>query len=105
MRFFAITDAEGNSLPDEIVVNPPYELPPKKYEYNEFGDVIAITDTTNPQSAADIITLTYDDIGNWIERWANGNSKFFHYLTTEHIYTQKSIYELSYISRDIKYYE
>ncbi len=108
VRYFGITDSKGNSLPDEIEVMPPYELAPKKYEYNEFADVISIIDTRNPGLVADTITLIYDSQGNWIERTAKGNSKYNYYLTTEAIYTNNHgvpFYGQQYVRRIIEYYE
>ena len=101
-RSFGITDAEGNHLPDEIHIHPPHESPPIKYEHNEFGDVISVTDTWQRQPVTNTITLVYDDRGNWIERTANSN---YHYLTTEQIYTKKSYYGEQYMRRIIEYYE
>ena len=104
VRYFGITDAQGNHLPDEIHISKPYELPPKKYEHNELGDVISVTYMQYSQSVTDTITLVYDSTGNWIERTANGNSEHYHYLTAEEIYTSKPNHE-KYMRRIIEYYE
>lgn len=105
VRSFGVTDGQGNSLPDEISVSPPFELPPRLYEYNELGDVIRITDTNSSQFVADSITLTYDSIGNWIERTAHGNSMFYYYESTEQIYTRHVPYRYEYVCRQIEYYK
>ena len=52
IRKFGVTDAWGNSLPDEIHIREPYELPPDKYEHNEFGDVVSVTYLKNLRSPA-----------------------------------------------------
>jgi len=53
----------------------------------------------------DTITLIYDNMGNWIERTANGNSWSYHYLTTEDIYTGKYPFDNQYVCRNIEYYD
>lgn len=105
VREFGVTDAQGNHLPDSIYVMPPYELPSKKYEHNESGDVISITYMKHSEPVTDAITLAYDSAGNWIERTAHGDSIFYDYLTTEHIYTHHTFYGLQHIRRTIEYYE
>ena len=105
VREFGVTDGQGNSLPDEIYTLEPYELPPNKYEHNEFGDVISITYLKNFQPVTDTITLVYDDMGNWIERTANGGSSYYSYLTTEDIYTLTFPLHRKHIRRTIEYYE
>ena len=105
VRAFGITDAQGNHLPDEEYVHQPYELPPKKYEHNEFGDVVRVTYMENSQPVTHSVTLKYDDAGNWIERTAGDNAAFYHYFTTEQIYTRRSFYAQRYIRRIIEYYE
>ena len=105
IRFFGVTDAQGNRLPDEEHVREPYELPPKKYEHNELGDVVRITYMENSLPVTHSITLKYDKAGNWIERAANDNAAFYHYLTTEEIYMRRSFYGQQYVRRTIEYYE
>jgi hypothetical protein len=100
-----ITDGQGNPLPDEERVRKPYKLPPNKYEHNEFGDVIRITNTEQSLPFSDAITLKYDDTGNWIERTANDRAASNLYLTTEQIYTNRAYYGQQYIRRIIEYYE
>jgi|GEM_PF-2466316 len=104
VRAFGITDAQGNHLPDEEYIIKPYELPPNKYEHNEFGDVISIINTERSQPFTESITLKYDNVGNWIERTADDNAAFNHYLTTEQIYTRRYYYGQRYVRRKIEYY-
>ena len=105
VRAFGITDAQGNHLPDEITILPPSESPPKKYEHNEFGDVVKVSYMESSQVVTNSITLKYDKAGNWIERTAEENAAFYHYLTTEEIYTRRSYHGQRYIRRMIEYYE
>jgi YD repeat-containing protein len=105
VRKFHNTDAQGNPLPDVEYIQEPYELPPNKYEYNEFGDVIRITNMKWSPPYSDAITLKYDHAGNWIERTANDHSSYNLYQTTEQIFTAIFYYGKQYIQRIIEYYE
>jgi hypothetical protein len=105
IREFGVTDGQGNPLPDNEYVREPYELPPTKYEHNEFGDVISVTNMEWSPPFSDTITLKYDDKGNWTERTANGYSASKFYLTTEEIYTRRFYYTQKYVCRIIEYYE
>jgi hypothetical protein len=104
VREFGVTDAQGNSLPDREYVRKPYELPPNKYEHNEFGDVVIISNM-GTQPFMDSITLKYDVTGNWIERTANDRAAYNLYQTTEQIYTGRFCYGQQYIRRIIEYFE
>ena len=104
-RKIGSTDAQGNPLPDEEFVMEPYELPPYKYEHNEFGDVIRITNMELSPHFSESITLKYDDTGNWIERTADDNSACNLYQTTEQIYTGRFYYGQRFIRRIIEYYQ
>jgi len=105
VRKFHSTDGHGNPLPDVEYVQEPYELPPNKYEHNEFGDVINITYMYYSPPVTDSITYKYDDKGNWIERTANGSSASNFYHTAERIYTGRFYYGQHFIRRIIEYYE
>jgi len=86
----------------QVVEEWEHEILSKTFEYNEFGDVISITNVHNDITTT--ITLIYDDAGNWVKRITNGTDSYY-YRTTEQIYTGISYYAEKNIRRIIEYYE